>query len=310
MNEAGSALIGDRAVRASPRWDVVIYGLHVRSDVELPGWPPASGTEPAVHIIEKPPVPPTFEGNPHTVATAFDGGAAHLEIRGVGRYSVIGGDRIEVAPEPFAKPEDIRLYLTGAMFGLILHQRRTYPLHASCVQLGGGGVAFAAPSGSGKSALVAALMRRGATFVSDDICVLTPRDGRLYVWPSAARVKLDQAGIRALEESASTLEPAGGNRGKFHVPISPDVVVADPVPLERIYLPAFAEGAPRLERLTGLDAVSALVDETKPLAFGCGTGRARSKGWSANAIGGGIARGHRGRRFRMNGRIGHRPNSP
>jgi hypothetical protein len=168
-------------------------------------------------------------------------------------------------PDPDARAEDIRLYLTGAMIGAILHQRGAYPLHASAVALPGlgGAVGFAGRSGAGKSTMVAALVRRGATLVSDDICVMDPAArGGLTVWPGAARVKLDRTGLGAVSGPVSDLDSAGGNRGKFHLPVESDLSPDAPVPLTRVYLLADGEGSPRVERLVGLDAVSALVDDT------------------------------------------------
>jgi hypothetical protein len=187
----------------------------------------------------------------------------------VGRYAARDGNLVRVDPEPGGCGEDVRLYLTGVMMGIILHQRAAFPLHASCVALpGGAGVAFAGRSGAGKSTLVAALVRRGAAFVSDDLCVMAPpAAGRLRVWPGAARLKLDQAGLGASPLPASALEPAGGNRGKYHLPVEAGVDHTSPVWLDRVYLLADGAGPPRVERLDGLEAVSALVDQTYFLSY-------------------------------------------
>ncbi|HUE76779.1 MAG TPA: hypothetical protein VMM83_02470 [Longimicrobiales bacterium] len=253
---------------------MAMYGLRVRSALPLPDWPVASPGEPEVEILRTAPSLPTFEGATYNARTTFSDGAVVIEVRGVATYSAEGGSRIRVAPEAGAKPEDVQLYLTGAMFGVILHQRGILPLHASCVGLDGRGVAFAAASGSGKSTLVAALLGRGATFVSDDICALTPvRDGEVRVWPGAPRMKLDESGLAAMQGARSgTLEPAGGNRGKYHVPVEEAPVSAAPMPLRHMYLLEWGEGEPRLERLQGLEAISALVDQTYMLSHATAIG--------------------------------------
>ncbi|HEX6133053.1 MAG TPA: hypothetical protein VFZ24_03655 [Longimicrobiales bacterium] len=245
-----------------------MYGLRVRTTIDLPDWPAPPPGEPQVFILDDPPESPTFEGAPYTTRSSFDAGEVRVEVRGVARYSATGGSCIRVAPEPGARPEDVRLYLTGAMFGVILHQRGIFPLHASCVMIDGVGVAFAAPSGSGKSTLIGALLRRGATFVSDDICALTPaRSGGPHIWPGAARMKLDGAGMAALDDAPADLEPAGGDRGKFHVPVGTKPTPRAPVHLSRVYVLGFGAGEARLERLGGLEAISALLDETYLLTY-------------------------------------------
>jgi hypothetical protein len=249
--------------------DFWVYGLRVRSEIDLEDWPTVPATEPDVIIRREAITGLELEGPPYAARTEVEAGELRLAVRGVGRYAALGGSRIRVDPDPDAKSEDLRLYLTGAMMGTILHQRGTYPLHASCVAWPeAGGVAFAGKSGAGKSTLVATMVSRGAAFVSDDICVAAPpASGGLRVWPGAPRVKLDQTGLAALHGTNSGLEPAGGDRGKYHLPMDPYHSYASPVPVNRVYLLSFGEGSPRIEPLSGLDAISALVDETYFLTF-------------------------------------------
>lgn len=250
---------------AIPFHDFFIYGLRVRSSLDLPDWPTiAQVGEADVTITQEPLAGPQAEGAAYSARSIIENGNLRLAVRGVARYWATAGSAIRVDPEPDAKPEDVQLYLTGAVLGAILHQRGLFPLHASCVSLNGRGVALAGPSGAGKSTLVAALVRHGATFVSDDLCVLEPTgDGIPMVRTSAARAKLDQAALVALDHSGGDLSSAGGNRGKYLVPIHTRAgAAAEPVPLHRLFLIRDSEGPPRTERVEGLDAVAALVDET------------------------------------------------
>lgn len=252
--------------------EVLMYGLRVRSDIELPDWPVARGGEPDLRIRREPCPAPALEGEVHTARSFVEDGELRVVVVGVGRYAAVGGSVIRVDPEPDARAEDVRLYLTGALLGAILHQRGAFPLHASCVAIDGLGVAFAGRSGAGKSTLVAALVREGAAFVTDDVCVMTGLGtGEVGVWPGVARLRLDDRGLSALPARPERLEPAGGTRGKFQVPVAPAGRPA-PVPLRRIYLITDGEGPPRVEPLAGLDAVSAVVEETYFLSFAAALG--------------------------------------
>ncbi|MEO8138763.1 MAG: hypothetical protein ABI742_03900 [Gemmatimonadota bacterium] len=258
--------------------DYWVYGLRVRSAIELPGWPTVKATEPDVNIRLEPVPAIELEGPPYTARSVVVHGELRLAVLGVGRYAAIGGSLIRVDPDPDAKVADLRLYLTGVLMGAILHQRGIYPLHASCVALrgDGGGVGFAGRSGAGKSTLVATMVRRGADFVSDDLCVMAPRDpAGLRVWPGAARVKLQETTWTSSPGTVSDLDPAGGNRGKYHFPMNASLPQTSPVPLNRVYLLTDGEGPPRVERLTGLEAISALVDDTYFLASAQALGLAR-----------------------------------
>ena len=249
--------------------DFSMYGLRVRSAIDLSEWPlHRAGEEPEVLILAEPDMHARSDGVMYGARSVIEDREVRLQVHGVAQYTASGGSCIRVAAEPGARPEDVRLYLTGAMLGVILHQRGILPLHASCVAVEGSGVAFAAASGGGKSTLVGALLRRGAAFVTDDICVMTEIcAGQTGVWPGALRLKLDAPGMAALDSECTGLEPAGGNRGKYHVPVSTSATPTDPVPLSCVYLLEFGEGEPRVEELRGLEAISALVDETYLLAF-------------------------------------------
>jgi hypothetical protein len=250
--------------------DYWVYGLQVRSEIGLPGWPVVQPGEPDVLIRLAPVAELPLEGSPGTASSVVEAGEFRLAVPGVGRYAAVGGSLIRVDPDPAAKAEDIQRHLMGTLIGTILHQRGVFPLEASCVALRGdaAGVGFAGRAGAGKSTLVATMLRRGADFVSDDICVIAPPGlGGLQVWPGAARVRLDQTGLAAPLGPASDLDPAGGNRGKFRFRMNASLPQTSPVALNAIYLLTDGEGPPRIERLTGLHAISALVDDTYLLAI-------------------------------------------
>lgn len=214
---------------------------------------------------------PDVDGEPHTARALIEAGEVKVTVAGVARYCATGGTLIRVDPEPDARREDVLLYLTGALMGAILHQRGAFPLHAGCVALDGAGVAFAGRSGAGKSTLVAAMVRHGAVFVSDDISVVfRTGDGSLAAWPGAARIKLHESNLCAV--AVTTLESAGGNLGKYHLPVDRPADSTAPAPLDRVYLLMDGDGPPRIERLTGLDAVTALVDETYFLGWAAALG--------------------------------------
>lgn len=254
----------------APTHAYAMYGLRVRSEFRLDGWPAVETNEPDLVIRQEALSGPQVSGVPYGARWVVEGNQLQVAVRGVGRYCATGGSLIQVDPDDAAKPEDVELYLTGAMVGGILHQRGVFPLHASCVALSGAGVgvAFAGASGAGKSSLVAALVNDGATFVTDDASVISFGNGPgVEVWPGPARMKLDEPGLAALSNPPTNLEPVGGTRGKFQVPVSSSPNWGRPIPIDSVYLLSDGEGPPRVELLSGLEAISALVDETYFLSF-------------------------------------------
>ncbi len=274
----------------TPARDFWVYGLRVRSAIDLVGWPVVSDAEPDVIIRREPLAEVPLGGDSYSARAVVEDGELRLGVRGVGRYAAFGGSLIRVDADRGAKPEDVRLYLTGALMGVILHQRGTLPLHASCVALplDGGCVAFAGPSGAGKSTLVAELIRQGCGFVSDDLCVMAPAArGELRVWPGAARLKLDETSLGRTSSRGSDLEPAGGGRGKFHLPMDASLHHTSPAPLSRVCILTDGDGPPRVEPLVGLEAIAALVDQTYLLS----TARAMGLTSQVFRLAAGVARG-------------------
>ena len=257
--------------------DYWMYGLKIRSDFQLPGWTEASGDGPPDVRFRRRHVPSSRPGGrPYTAHWEIGSEGFTLAIRGVAVYRAFAtGNHVDVDTEPGATPQDVLLYLTGVLLGIILHFRRCYPLHAGCVAWGpnADGIAVAGPSGAGKSTLLASLLDRGGILVTDDVTVLE-RDGNAFrARPGARRLRLDAPSLEALERPPGDvlgLESGGGNRGKYQVPVEgtpPSSTV-----IKRVYVLQDDQGPVRTEPLFGMEAVSALVDQTYVLAYASSLG--------------------------------------
>jgi hypothetical protein len=73
---------------------------------------------------------------------------------------------------------------------ILLHQRGYITLHASCVKLGSGAVAFLGDSTAGKSFTAAALYSHGHSVVADDITVVDVDESDPSVYPGFPGLKL------------------------------------------------------------------------------------------------------------------------
>jgi hypothetical protein len=126
-------------------------------------------------------------------------------------------------------------------------------VHAGAASLGERGVILPGASSSGKSTLVAGLVRAGFRFLSDEVGVLDMEDGRLLPFP------------RALSLSAPSLDLLGGlddtpprEVRRFlgeELPVPPDELrrgsVGGPAPVRAVVAPRYRNGArTRLERVT------------------------------------------------------------
>ena len=241
-----------------------LFGLTVRSECSLAGVAlGAAGdsidVEVAFGAITAPEAGPGY--------SAF-GQATLLTVPEVGRYLIRDGREIVIDPLPGGSERGVRLFLLGSAFGALLHQRRLLPLHANAIDIGGRAVAFSGHSGAGKSTIAAWFNDRGYPILSDDVCVISfdasqqpvaqPGLRRLRLWNDA----LEISGRRAAEFDRSF--DAKDGRDKYDVPTD-EAQEAVAVPLAAVYLLGTApddaaEG--RIERLTGVEAVDALVSNT------------------------------------------------
>ncbi len=127
---------------------------------------------------------------------------------------------------------------------LLLAERGDLALHASAVEAGGRGIAFAGHSGRGKSTIAWALGSRGHPVLAEDGCVVTGGTEGLRLWPGLAGVRLRDGG-------ASPKVVGIGGTGPNPVALGA-VVLLD----ER------GGNAPVLERVPPVEALTAVMPNT------------------------------------------------
>jgi hypothetical protein len=244
-----------------PRHHYLLSGLHVESTIALPMLAEAEPAAVADVTIRRGRLPYP-DRLPESAGRVLRASPRELlfAIRDVGTFRVRDGRDVMVSAAPGADERAIRVYLLGTCFGVLCHQRGLLPLHASAVRAPEGCAAFSAPSGTGKSTLAAWLAQRGHPLITDDVCVLESAESDVRVLPAHPYVKVWDDGLEALAAERSGLSRVWGLREKFHMALSEGFTV-EPVQMRWLYLVADGEG-PAIERVSGLDAVAALVEAT------------------------------------------------
>jgi hypothetical protein len=169
-------------------------------------------------------------GVPLASGQTYVRGSEHFEflISSDGRV-ILGRSLREESHEP------IHTYLLGQALSFALIKQGFEPLHATAVNVDGGAVAFLGESGYGKSSLGAAFVQAGHQILTDDLLVLSERDGRFTAYPGPPRIKLypEVAGIVLLSHRGGT--PIGRTT-KLVIPLDEHQVSASAVPLQAIYV--------------------------------------------------------------------------
>ncbi|MBI3891830.1 MAG: hypothetical protein HY303_09920 [Candidatus Wallbacteria bacterium] len=126
-------------------------------------------------------------------------GELTLAVPDVARYAVSQGRRVTYDPAPGATTKEIDWMFRLLPLAALLYQRGLLPLHAAGAADDSGAVLLAGGSASGKSTLMAELVRRGFKCLGDDVApVELDAQGRPIVLPTYSQVLLWEDADRKL----------------------------------------------------------------------------------------------------------------
>jgi hypothetical protein len=207
-------------------------------------------------------VPECLEGDgPGGVAWQLRGSRILLKMPNGLRYLVEDGRRILYQRDARHAHNDVALFLLGSAWSALCYQRGLIALHASAITGPGGVYALAGSSGAGKSILAAALAARGRGFFADDVLVVDPAPG------DGARCF---GGHQALKLWSDSIALAGAERGEpvrsvegfpkfFAAPRRESEKLSGRLASLIVLHEDKRAEAPRVEALTGVDAVRQLT---------------------------------------------------
>jgi hypothetical protein len=166
------------------------YGLHIRSELELPELTPAGADSKIdVDILFGPVDGPLPTAKPRLVR--FVGQSAYLAWPTIGRFNV-SRHRSRITIEALTKdPQRIRFALLGPVLAALLQLRGTPLLHGSAVAANNMAIAFVGRKGAGKSTMAAACVAAGCGILNDDVLPLEPKTTRIMLVPGFPALKLD-----------------------------------------------------------------------------------------------------------------------
>ena len=216
---------------------------------------------------------PTFRGLDHLIFAGLDAQSSILidlkKRRAIGRLSPeLAADQGRWKSTIFPN----LLTLMGPAIGVT-------GLHCACVVRDDRGILLTGRTGSGKSTLTLAMVRRGFSFLSDDWTYFSRSDGELSAWGLIPRLKLLPQSATFFPE-LSDFEPVVSVNGEKAIEIDPDQILGisrrrscrpqELVFLERSSNPEFtltpmpgAEAITRLEETFLADTPEALQSQSE-----------------------------------------------
>ena len=134
-------------------------------------------------------------------------------------------------------------------------------LHAGSVTASEGAVLLPAEPEVGKSSTVAALLKEGFGYLSDELGVIDPVSGRAY--PFEKRITLQPASMRffpALEESVKRHPLTQALQDRYVTPQDLGAKVSDPATVRAlVFLSEDRQGPPRLSPISRAEAVERMA---------------------------------------------------
>ena len=180
-------------------------GLILSSDFPIPELPRAAG-DPFVHLSigarRRDDVRRKWRhswrvrGGPFWMRVAATGSGRIVQFPGFAEFAVTPRD-IVCHPRTSVPLATVRHLLLDQLIPALLASRARLVLHASAVDIGARAVGFLGAAGAGKSTLAAALVRGGASLLTDDALVVdcgagvpraVPSYPGLRLWPDSARL--------------------------------------------------------------------------------------------------------------------------
>lgn len=143
-----------------------------------------------------------------------------LDVKGIAFFYAANGKDIEICPYEGYDRHTLELYLNGSVYGAILHQRKTIPIHGSCFTYEDRGIMICGESGAGKSSLTAAFCLNGSSFLTDDVSPLVVVNDQPYILTLSDRIKLWDNALRQLELQKEGLTKINLQHEKFYYPIN------------------------------------------------------------------------------------------
>jgi hypothetical protein len=220
---------------------VSAFGLSIQSDFPLPALQTCGGKA-DVYVqrgtFSLPRMFPTSIHR-HGIEALFGGenGAAFLRWPGVASFWAQEGSRLLVQTETDTlTPELLSLFILSEAFGLILHQKGLFLLHASAVKVGERGVVFVGPPGAGKSTIAFSFALSGHTPIADDmVAIRVEPDTELSILPGFSQIKIWPSAADALDFDASSLTRIRAESQKLSVRTLSEPISSE-TPLSEVYL--------------------------------------------------------------------------
>jgi hypothetical protein len=159
----------------------------------------------------------------------------YFYIKNVGHYYVANGNKIIVEPEINCNESELKVYLLGTAFGILLTQRNIIAIHGGSIVINGQAIIVTGKAGVGKSTLTSALRSEGYKFLADDVSALGRNEkNEIIVQPTYPQAKLCRDAMEDMGYNPKNYRITDPSRDKYAIPLL-ECFLDFPVMLGAIY---------------------------------------------------------------------------
>jgi len=222
-----------------------VYGIRLRSDIELSFANGVPLGEPDVDLISAPEsffreisrdavLTPTSYG--WYQYALLDDDQIYLRWDGMFEFLVAGdGRRLWFGSLGTNSLESLQVYLLGRALSFALVKQGFEPIHATAIVLDGSALAFLGESGYGKSSLAAGFLGAGHRLLTDDLLLISQLSEHPEAHPGPPRIKLFPWVARRCLGMTDVGVPMTNGSHKLVLPLGEHHHHNRPAPLRTIY---------------------------------------------------------------------------
>ncbi|SHH95251.1 hypothetical protein [Clostridium grantii] len=197
------------------------YGLNIQSEIMLPELLLSDNNQYIdVNIL--------YGVLPQEISKEIDNGK-HFEfgkekmwfcINNIAKYYISNGNTIIVEPFENANQHNVKAFLLGSAFGMLLIQRNTIAIHGGTIVIDGQALVITGNQGAGKSTLTSAFRDKGYSFMSDDVSVLGKRKDLTHIiYPGYPQQKLCRDAMEKMNYHLKDFKRIDEGRDKYAIPV-------------------------------------------------------------------------------------------
>lgn len=145
------------------------------------------------------------------------------------------GHRLVYHRDPAADPELLAILIAGSVSAYLLAASGKLVLHASAVDWNGQALAFAGPSGQGKTTMATLLCADGLPLVTDDLLTVEPEGDTVWCLPSGIELRVR----RKVEELVEQFDEGTVRRRTVdeRSAVAAPATIAERLPLRAVVIP-------------------------------------------------------------------------